>query len=179
MTFTRPDPMTGQASSQDYQAAQWFYLAVHLTRSRRRIRTSSPHDCNRHSVRPHAVRLLQAATPAGSRNTATAASAQCFAAARPTSSAFALGRPRFVHLALCERGNPRIGRCCDAGTSKSRSKIGSISACAPVPRLDEFSRPHATLGSLCVLLIECIRAATVRFTRRMCHEFPRSDDVRH
>ena len=30
--------MTGQASSQDYQAVQWFYLAVHLTRSRRRIR---------------------------------------------------------------------------------------------------------------------------------------------
>ena len=29
---------------------------IQLTRGRRRIRTSSPHDCNRPPVRPHAVR---------------------------------------------------------------------------------------------------------------------------
>ena len=52
-------------------------------------------------VRPYAVRLLQAATAAGSRNPNTAASAQCPAAAHAApSAAFALGRPRPVHLAL-------------------------------------------------------------------------------
>src|SRR5438874_2266770 len=52
-------------------------------------------------IRSHAVRLLQVATPTGSRNLGSAASAQCFAAAHATSSiAFALGRPRSVHLAL-------------------------------------------------------------------------------
>jgi hypothetical protein len=52
------------------------------------------------AFRASTVRLLQVATTAGSRNPGTAASAQCFAAARTTSSAFALGRPCFVHLAL-------------------------------------------------------------------------------
>src|SRR5437667_10658090 len=47
------------------------------------------------------VRLVQAATAAGSRNPNTAASAQCPAAAHAApSAAFALGRPRPVHLAL-------------------------------------------------------------------------------
>src|SRR5258708_33943131 len=57
------------------------------------------------AFRASTVRLLQVATTAGSRNPGTAASAQCFAAARTTSSAFALGRPCFVHLA---RRCPRI-----------------------------------------------------------------------
>src|SRR5262249_21460058 len=75
--------------------------SIHVTRSHRRIRTRSSDDCNRPLVGPYAVRLLQAATAAGSRNPNTAASAQ-----RPTathaapSTAFALGRPRPVHLAL-------------------------------------------------------------------------------
>jgi len=47
-----------------------------------------------------AVRLLQVATPARSRNPGSAASAQCPKAARATSIAFALGRPCSVHLAL-------------------------------------------------------------------------------
>jgi len=52
-----------------------------------------------------AVRLLQVATPARSRNPGSAASAQCPKAARATSIAFALGRP-------CYRCQPRmdIGR---------------------------------------------------------------------
>src|SRR5262249_34093706 len=58
-------------------------------------------DCNRPLVGPYAVRFLQAATAAGSRNPNPAASAQCAAAAHPApSTAFALGRPRPVHLAL-------------------------------------------------------------------------------
>ena len=75
--------------------------SIHLTRSHRRIRTRSSDDCNRPLVRPYAVRLLQAATAAGSRNPNTAASAQRPAAAHAApSAAFALGRPRPVHLAL-------------------------------------------------------------------------------
>src|SRR2546430_12256717 len=55
--------------------------SIHLTRSHRRIRTRPADDCNRPLVGPYAVRLLQAATAAGSRNPNTAASAQCPAAA--------------------------------------------------------------------------------------------------
>src|SRR5258708_20520443 len=55
--------------------------SIHLTRSHRRIRTRSSDDCNRLLVRPYAVRLLQAATAAGSRNPNTAPSAQRPAAA--------------------------------------------------------------------------------------------------
>src|SRR5258705_223474 len=81
--------------------------SIHLTRSHRRIRTRSSDDCNRPLVRPYAVRLLQAATAAGSRNPNTAASAQRPAAAHAApSTAFALGRPRPVHLALSSL--PRI-----------------------------------------------------------------------
>src|SRR5712692_1905136 len=69
--------------------------SIHLTRSHRRIRTRSSDDCNRPLVRPYAVRLLQAATAAGSRNPNTAASAQRPAAAHAApSTAFALDRPR-------------------------------------------------------------------------------------
>src|SRR5262250_1937448 len=51
--------------------------------------------------RPYAVRLLQAAAAAASRNPNTAASAQRPAAAHAApSTAFALDRPRPVHLAL-------------------------------------------------------------------------------
>jgi hypothetical protein len=46
------------------------------------------------------VRLLQVATAAGSRNSGSAASAQCSATARSTSITFALGGPCLVHLAL-------------------------------------------------------------------------------
>src|SRR5688572_27730177 len=53
--------------------------------------------------RPHAVRLLQVAMATGSRNPGTAASAQCFAASRAASSAFALGRSCPVHW---------LYRCC-------------------------------------------------------------------
>src|SRR5260370_18112981 len=75
--------------------------SIHLTRSHRRIRTRSSDDCNRPIVRPYAVRLLQAAIAAGSRNPNTAASAQRPAAAHAApSAAFALDRPRPVHLAL-------------------------------------------------------------------------------
>src|SRR5262249_57087310 len=75
--------------------------SIHVTRSHRRIRTRSSDDCNRPLVHPHAVRLLQAATAAGSRNPDTAASAQCPAAAHAApSTAFALDRPRPVYLAL-------------------------------------------------------------------------------
>src|SRR5258708_24194386 len=75
--------------------------SIHLTRSHRRIRTRSSDDCNRPLVRPYAVRLLQAATAAGSRNPDTAASAQRPAAAHAApSAALALGRPRPFHLAL-------------------------------------------------------------------------------
>src|SRR6266404_4716980 len=75
--------------------------SIHLTRSHRRIRTRSSDDCNRPLVRPYAVRLLQAATAAGSRNPNTAASAQRPAAAHAApSTAFALDRPRPIHLAL-------------------------------------------------------------------------------
>src|SRR5260370_6523838 len=75
--------------------------SIHLTRSHRRIRTRSSDDCNRPIVRPYAVRLLQAAIAAGSRNPNTAASAQHPSAARAApSAAFALDRPRPVHLAL-------------------------------------------------------------------------------
>ena len=49
---------------------------IQLIRGPRRIRTSSPHDCNRPPIRPPAVRLLQAATPAGSRDPGAAASTQ-------------------------------------------------------------------------------------------------------
>src|SRR5262249_45879213 len=50
---------------------------------------------------PHAVRLLQTATVAGSRNPNPAAPAQRPAAAHAApSTASALGRPRLVHLAL-------------------------------------------------------------------------------
>jgi hypothetical protein len=74
---------------------------IQLTRGRWRIRTSSPHDCNRPPVRPHAVRLLQAATTAGSRDPgAAAASAQCPATARATATASSLGRSCSIHLAL-------------------------------------------------------------------------------
>ena len=73
---------------------------IQLTRGRRRIRTSSPHDCNRPPIRPHAVRLLQAATAAGSRDPGAAASTQHSSAAGATSTAFALGRSCPVHLAL-------------------------------------------------------------------------------
>src|SRR5712672_1551728 len=65
--------------------------SIHLTRSHRRIRTRSSDDCNRPLVRPYAVRLLQAATAAGSRNPNTAASAQRPAAAHAAPpAAFAL-----------------------------------------------------------------------------------------
>src|SRR5438128_2149485 len=75
--------------------------SIHLTRGHRRIRTRSSDDCNQPLGRPYAVRLLQAATAAGSRNPNTAASAQRPAAAHAApSAAFALGRPRPVHLAL-------------------------------------------------------------------------------
>src|SRR5262252_9847247 len=75
--------------------------SIHLTRSHRRIRTRSSDDCNRPLAGPYAVRFLQTATAAGSRNPDTAASAQCPAAARAApSTAFALDRPRPVHLAL-------------------------------------------------------------------------------
>ena len=57
-------------------------------------------DRNWPPLHPHAVRLLQAATAAGSGNPRPAASAQYPPAARATSTACALGRPRFVHLAL-------------------------------------------------------------------------------
>src|SRR5205823_9241390 len=46
--------------------------------------TWSPHDRNRPPVHPHAVRLLQVATAAGSRDHGTAASLQCPAAASAT-----------------------------------------------------------------------------------------------
>ena len=46
------------------------------------------------AFRLRAVRLLQVAAAAGSRNPGIAASAQCPAAARTTPIAFALGRPR-------------------------------------------------------------------------------------
>jgi transposase InsO family protein len=49
---------------------------------------------------PYVVRLFQVATAAGSRNPDPAASAQYPPAARATPTAFALGRPRSVHLAL-------------------------------------------------------------------------------
>ena len=74
--------------------------SIHLTRSHPRIRTRSSDDWDRPLVRPYAVRLLQAATAAGSRNLNTAASAQRPAAHAAPSAAFALGRPRPVHLAL-------------------------------------------------------------------------------
>ena len=75
--------------------------SIHLTRSHPRIRTRSSDDWDRPLVRPYAVRLLQAASAAGSRNPDTAASAQRAAAAHATpSTAFALDRPRPVHLAL-------------------------------------------------------------------------------
>src|SRR5437016_11002232 len=57
-------------------------------------------DCNWPPFRSHAVRLLQVATPARSRNPGSAASGQCPKAARATSIAFALGRPCSVHLAV-------------------------------------------------------------------------------
>ena len=71
-----------------------------MTRGRGRIRTSSPHDCNRAAIHPHAVRLLQAATAAASRGPGAAASTQRSSAACATSTAFVLGRSRTVHLAL-------------------------------------------------------------------------------
>src|SRR5260221_11790079 len=78
--------------------------SIHLTRSHRRIRTRSSDDCNRPLVRPYAVRLLQAATAAESRNPNTAASAQRPAAAHATpSAAFALGPPPPAHLDLTSR----------------------------------------------------------------------------
>src|SRR6516162_1773286 len=68
---------------------------------RRQIRTRSPHDGNRPPVRPHAVRLLQAATATGSRDPGAEASAQCAAAASVApATAFALGRSCSVRLAL-------------------------------------------------------------------------------
>jgi hypothetical protein len=69
-------------------------------------------DRNRLPFRPLAVRLLQGATAAGSRNTGTAASAQRFAAVPITSSAFALDRSCSLHVyhqgqfGVCP-GNPR------------------------------------------------------------------------
>src|SRR5262245_43620999 len=75
--------------------------SIHLTRSHRRIRPGSLNVGNRPLVRPYAARLLQAATAAGSRNPDTAASTQRPAAAHATpATAFALDRPRPVHLAL-------------------------------------------------------------------------------
>jgi len=54
-------------------------------------------------------------SPRGSRNPGSAASAQCPAAAHATSIAFALGRPRSVHLALSP-----LPRILDATTIVSR-----------------------------------------------------------
>src|SRR5262245_2210818 len=65
---------------------------IQLTRGRRRIRTSSPHDCNRPPIRPLAVRLLQVATAAGSRDPRTATSAQYLATASASPISFALAR---------------------------------------------------------------------------------------
>jgi uncharacterized protein (DUF302 family) len=73
--------------------------SIQLTRDWR-IRTSSPHDRNRPPVPPHAMRLFQAATAAGSRDPGTAASTQCPAAARATATAFALARSCSIHFAL-------------------------------------------------------------------------------
>src|SRR5256886_9796638 len=85
--------------------------SIHLTRSHRRIRTRSSDDCNRPLVRPYAVRLLQAATAAGSRNPNTAASAQRPAAAHATPSDGELikhARRAVVHPAFCLHRAPPL-----------------------------------------------------------------------
>src|SRR6266481_6420957 len=71
-----------------------------LTSGLRRNQNIIAHDCADVPVPPPAVRPLQAATAAGSRDSGAAASAQYFAAARARSTAFALGRSCSVHLAL-------------------------------------------------------------------------------
>src|SRR2546430_5607392 len=94
-------PFKSKSRLEAENAAVASETSIHLTRGHRRIRTRSSDDCNRPLVRPYAVRLVQAATAAGSRNRNTAASAQRPAAAHAApSAAFALGRPRPIHLAL-------------------------------------------------------------------------------
>src|SRR5205807_6357046 len=56
--------------------------------------------CNWPAVRPHAVRLLQAATATASRDPSAVASTERSSAACATSTAFALGRSCPIHLAL-------------------------------------------------------------------------------
>jgi hypothetical protein len=75
-----------------------------LTRGLRRNQNIIAHDCVGAPVPLPAVRPLQAATAAGSRDSSAAASAQYFAAARGRSTAFGLGRSRSVHLALSSDG---------------------------------------------------------------------------
>jgi hypothetical protein len=70
-----------------------------LTRGPRRNQNIIAHDCVGTPVPPPAVRPLQAATAAGSRDSGAAASDQCFAP-RARSTAFAVGRSRSIHPAL-------------------------------------------------------------------------------
>src|SRR5208337_759758 len=101
-------------------------------------------DRNWPSLRPDAVRLLQVATAAGSRKPGTTASAQCFAAARATSIAFALGRPRSVHLALSSlsshpwRDNHRQARECRALASNGLCRLLAMEVpCIRWPTADQ------------------------------------------
>src|SRR6266481_7605972 len=70
-----------------------------LTSGLRRNQNIIAHDCADVPVPPPAVRPLQAATAAGSRDSGATASAQYFAP-RARSTAFAVGRSRSVHLAV-------------------------------------------------------------------------------
>src|SRR5262249_49368954 len=116
-------------------------------RSRGESEHDRPNDCNRPLAAPHAVRLLQTATEAGSRNPNPAAPAQRPAAAHAAPSiAFALGRPRPVHLVLSSLPAPsgcpehRQARDCRALASQGLYRLLAMEI--PLARGPAADRPR-------------------------------------